>query len=168
MNMLRVALLLSAVLAIGGSVVPSAVAGGWAVTTVDPIASGLTPGQSTTVGYTIRQHGVTPVNLDDTGLRIQPTDGSSVFYPGTRRGVVGHYVATITVPKRGATWTAQQGWFAPQDLGPMPIASVTGTVADGPGPQGLQWVLLGATILSASGLAWQLTRSRRRPVAPAG
>ena len=167
MRPLRVALPVLCALAIGGVAVPSALAGGWAVTTLDPIAGELTPGKSAAIGYTVRQHGQTPVNVADTGIEIRPATGSPTFFPGRRQGTVGHYVATVTVPAAGAEWTARQGWFAPQNLGAVPNGRATQSIVVGepPGDGMLRWILLGATILSAGGVAVQVSRMRR--IAPA-
>lgn len=167
MYRLRVSVLILAAVASGGALASTAVAGGWAVTTVDPIASALTPGSTVTVGYTIRQHGQRPVDLDDTGIEISSAGGAPAFFPGRRDGSVGHYTATITVPREASEWTVRQGWFGPQRLGAMPIdtdaATATPVDAD---PGVAQWVLLWATLLSAAALLAQMIVWRRSP-APA-
>jgi hypothetical protein len=45
-------------------------AGGWAVTTLDPLPSAPAAGVPVVVGFTIRQHGRTPVALDDVGIDV--------------------------------------------------------------------------------------------------
>jgi hypothetical protein len=156
------------VLALLAALAPGALAGGWAVTTVDPIAGELTPGTSAVIGYTIRQHGRTPVDLADTGIEIRSADGAPTFFRGRREGPVGHYVATITVPAAGAQWTVRQDAFGPQDLGSVPVASNAGTsgatTAEAT-PGALRWFLLGATILAASALCIQLATRRHRTAA---
>ena len=52
-----------ALLAVGVAV--PAFAGGWAVVTLDSLPQGVAPGAAFTIGFTVRQHGVTPLsNLD--------------------------------------------------------------------------------------------------------
>jgi hypothetical protein len=95
-------------------------AGGWAVSTLDELPSPLV-GTPVTVGFTIRQHGATPVALDNVGIEIT-TSGSTRFFPATSDDVVGHYTATVTFPSVGEhTWAIRQGWFAPQSLGPIAV-----------------------------------------------
>ena len=48
----------------------AAVAGGWAVTTLDPIAHQPVAGGSTPIGFTVRQHGATPIAIDNTAIII--------------------------------------------------------------------------------------------------
>jgi len=152
-----------------GALAPAGLAGGWAVTTLDPIADDLVPGRPADIGYTVRQHGQRPVDLAGTGIEIQTAGGPARFFAGRREGPVGHYVARITVPFAGAEWTARQGWFAPQPLGAVPVANAEalspGSQTDAPGS--LHWVLLVATALSAFGLSAQVVRRVRRPAAPA-
>ena len=110
----------------------TASAGGWAVTTLDSMPAP-TPGASVDVGFTIRQHGVTPVALDDgVGIAVTAADGTTTVFPAVQQGLTGHYVATVTFPDAGAyTWVVNQGWFAPQDLGTL---SVSAPVAPAPAP----------------------------------
>lgn len=161
------------VIAIGvvamGALAPSGLAGGWAVTTLDPIADDLVPGRSVDIGYTIRQHGQRPVDVAGTGIEIQPPGGPARFFAGRREGPAGHYVARITVPFAGAEWTARQGWFAPQPLGAVPVANAervsAAPTANASGS--LHWVLLVVTALSAFVLSAQVVRRIRRTAAPA-
>ena len=48
----------------------SALAGGWAVTTFDQLPPEFHAGQPYVLGYTIRQHGQTPIQVDDTRVQI--------------------------------------------------------------------------------------------------
>ena len=110
-----------------------AAAGGWAVSTLDQPPSGLVAGQDTQVGFMIRQHGKTPVNPDSgtIGIRlIEQGTGHVYEFPATQTGPTGHFVATVRPPTAGAwTWEVLQGWFAPQELGPI---TVTGATAAAP------------------------------------
>jgi hypothetical protein len=163
-------LLLTAVLVATGALTSGALAGGWAVATLDPIARDLAPGQSVEIGYTIRQHGRTPVDLADTGIEIRPGGDPPVFYPGRRQGPVGHYVARITVPSAGAQWTARQGWFPPQPLGAVPVVRTAAPPAaeEGSRAGALQRSLLAASALRALALCVQLVARLERTAATAG
>ena len=71
---------------------PAALAGGWAVSTIDPMATP-TAGAPIDVGFTIRQHGMTPVDLADVAIAVTGPSGEITVYPAHRDGDVGHYVA---------------------------------------------------------------------------
>jgi hypothetical protein len=104
--------------------------GGWAVTTIDSVPTPV-PGRPTDVEFTIRQHGVTPVDLDEgVSITVTSTDGAEQVFPATTTNLVGHYVAAVTFPTAGEfTWSVQQGWFATQDLGPITVGSSPSTRA---------------------------------------
>ncbi len=153
---------------------PAAHAGGWAVTTLDPLSAAPQAGTTLTVGYTVLQHGVTPVAVDGTGIAIVGADGTRTVFPGRPAGPTGHYVADVRFPVAGASrWEAEQGWFGPQQLGAVPVAagapSASADVtpapvaASGDGPGAGAWALLAATLAAAVLLgARALTLVRRR------
>lgn len=103
---------------------PSSVgAGGWAMTSLDPFDPPAA-GQPITIGFTILQHGETPVDVPDVGIRILGQGQKSEFFPALSDGSdrVGHYTATVVFPAQGTfTWIVEQGWFGPQDLGLITI-----------------------------------------------
>ena len=101
-----------------------ALAGGWAVTTLDSVPDGFDAGQTYSIGYTIRQHGITPVDLASTGIRITSADsGKQITFEGRKDGAVGHYVARVSFPAAGGwKWEALQDWFGPQPLGQVEVA----------------------------------------------
>lgn len=115
-------------LAVGGALGSGAAvsAGGWAVTTLDEVPVPV-PGEEVDVGFTIRQHGVTPVDLEEgVGIEITASDGSERFFAAESDGVVGHYVATVVFPDAGSyTWAVRQGWFADQELGTIDVGAST-------------------------------------------
>lgn len=101
-------------------------AGGWAVASLDP-APAMEAGQQVTVGFTILQHGVTPVDLlndasNVVGIEIREADGSVQFFPATGDGTVGHYLSTVQLPAAGSyEWSVRMGWFGPQSLGTLEV-----------------------------------------------
>ena len=121
--------ILVAVLALSLGVFGSAtLAGGWAVTTFDDMPGQFVAGQELKLGYTIRQHGVTAINVDKTEILAVATSGRTLSFPGTSQGDVGHYVASVYFPAGGTyTWQVTQGMFAPQDLGTVTVLSAAGT-----------------------------------------
>jgi hypothetical protein len=121
--------MLAAVLALSlGVFAYPAFAGGWAVTTFDDMPGQFVAGQEFKLGYTIRQHGVTPINVDKTEILAVATSGRSLSFPGSSQGDVGHYVATVFFPAGGTyTWRVTQGMFEAQDLGTLTVLSAAGT-----------------------------------------
>lgn len=118
------------VLALGAFATP-ALAGGWAVTTLDDMPGEFVSGKEYALGYTIRQHGATAINVDKTEILAIAVSGRTLSFPGKSEGAVGHYVATVFFPAGGTyTWQVTQGAFAPQDLGKLTILAAAGTTSD--------------------------------------
>lgn len=149
-------------------------AGGWAVTTLDSLKAAPVAGQTTAVGYTILQHGVTPVSLDDTFIVVRQAKGAPLRFAGRADGPTGHHVADVTFPATGTfTWTVEQGGFGPQDLGTVdvvgsPSAATTTASGSNDTPLALRIGLLAATAVCAALCGAGLASRRRRPVVLAG
>lgn len=155
---------------------PPAGAGGWAATSLDPLPASPRSGTTLTVGYTVRQHGITPAAVDGTGIAIVGPDGTRTVFPGRPSGPTGHYVAEVRFPAAGAwRWEAEQGWFGPQELGAVQVAPAAAgpaaaqapaPAAGGSGPGAAAWALLAATLAAAALLgARVLALARHRPAA---
>ncbi len=168
---------LAAVVLLAGlavALVPSgqAGAGGFAVTTLDPL-SAVTPDEPTPVGFTIRQHGVTPVALDGVRLIVHTADGGpTTAFPARAEGPLGHYVADVVLPVGTHRWEVIQGWFGPQDLGPLVVAIGGGVAPTGDDgrrwPEPVRYGLLAMTAASAIVFVAALAGlPRRRPRRPA-
>ena len=147
-------------------------AGGWAVTTLDAVpAGGLQPGHTTPLGYTIRQHGVTPIELGDSALVVTMADGRALRFAGVPDGPPGHHVAQVMVPETGRVALAvDQGRFAPQDLGHLDIGTASATPT-APGsssahgwPTAVRALLVVATAIALVAMGAELgaARARRR------
>jgi hypothetical protein len=111
----------------------SALAGGWANAILDDPGDGGTPGagEPITIGFTLLQHGVTPVDFGTPSVTIMNADsGESRTFEARQRGASGHWVARVTYPSNG-TWqmtvthpdleVAMSG-FRPVTIGPAPAA----------------------------------------------
>src|SRR5262245_52124166 len=95
-------LLAATVLALGALGVASpAAAGGWAVVSLDPLAAAPTPGRPTAIGFTIRQHGQTPVADETASIVVTAPSGVTTRFPAHPDGPVGHHVAVVTLPVAG-------------------------------------------------------------------
>jgi hypothetical protein len=99
-----------------------ALAGGWAVTTLDPLPQTLHAGQTYRIGYVIRQHGVTPVTQGHPRIVITRA-GEQLSFAGLAQGAPGHYVSEVTFPSSAAwTWSVDQDPFPePQKLGAISV-----------------------------------------------
>lgn len=114
-NVLSLALMLSLVI-----IIP-VFAGGWAVITLDELPTAVRAGEPLTVGFTVLQHGRTPM----TGLT--PTITATLYkdeqfvVSAEPEGKPGHYTATLTFPKEGNWNWSIQAFTMDQ---PMPVLSV--------------------------------------------
>ena len=139
-------------------------AGGWAVTTLDAVPDRFEAGRAYDIGYTILQHGATPVDLPSTGIRITSADsGKQLTFDGRRDGAVGHYVARVTFPAAGGwSWEALQDWFGPQPLGQLEVVQ--------PGaaqPQDARGPAAAAAVAPAAAIDPVAPAAAIAPVAPA-
>ena len=126
---MRALTILGAVLVLSLGIFASpTLAGGWAVTTFDELPGQFVAGHEYALGYTIRQHGETPINVDKTEILAVATSGRTLSFPGKSQGAVGHYVAAVYFPAGGTySWQVTQGAFAPQDLATVTVLSTSGT-----------------------------------------
>jgi hypothetical protein len=143
---------------------PDAVdAGGWAVTTLDTMAAPA-PGEPVDVGFTIRQHGVTPVVVADVRLMVTDTSGATEAFAARPDGTTGHYVAAVTFPVAGSyRWSVVQGWFGPQDLGSIDVQPLAAPAARGTGRWPLAWRVALPLVAVILALAAIVDRRRRVP-----
>ncbi len=156
----RLAFCCALVLVLVALVATPASAGGWAVTTLDALpGDGLQAGQTYDVGFTIRQHGVSPFN--QATPRIRASLGDTYLSFGATRDGNGHYVARVEFPSAGSwTWVVDQAPFATQSLGtlevraPAPAAPAQPQVAAGSAAQ----AVLGYALTGLLGLAVLLWR----------
>jgi hypothetical protein len=99
-------------------------AGGWAVTSFDTLPPQFVAGQTYRLGYTIRQHGVSPFSGAQTRIVITSTAGEieTFSFDGVADGAAGHYVADVRFPASGTwTWQVDQNPFATQPLGSLTV-----------------------------------------------
>jgi hypothetical protein len=81
----------------------TALAGGWANAIMDdPPPDPPSAGEPFTIGFTLLQHGVTPVNDPAPVVNLRnPATGEVLSVTATQEGESGHWVATITIPSDG-------------------------------------------------------------------
>jgi hypothetical protein len=118
----------------------TALAGGWAMATQDPPPDDPGgPNEPITIGFTLMQHGVTPVDWGPTSVvLINEATGETVIIDAHQQGATGHWVADISVPSEGI-WTYQvrhdleivMSGFQPIRVGDAPAAAVPAQSATG-------------------------------------
>ncbi len=112
---LGIALLLSLVITI------PAFAGGWAVITLDELPTNIVAGEPLTIGFTVLQHGRTPMNDLAPTVTVALRGEEKLAFRAEADSKPGHYTATLTFPKEGNwEWSIQA--FAMDQ--PMPALSV--------------------------------------------
>lgn len=138
-------------------------AGGWAISTLDEIPVPIA-GEPIDIGFTIRQHGVTPVDLtENVGITITLASGNAQYFPAAGDGTVGHYVARVEFPSEGRyQWSIRQGWFAEQDLGQIDVGPPTKIVDTGSSSGSLRYIALGGAMLFGFVALTDVVVARRR------
>jgi cytochrome c2 len=99
-----------------------ALAGGWAVVTLDELPGEVEANQLFEIGFMVRQHGIKPISNQSPIIRAH-LDGStqSVRVLADDKGEVGHYAATLTLPQSGVWQWEIEAFGAAQ---PMPALTV--------------------------------------------
>ena len=101
-----------------------ALAGGWANVTLDRLPTDLQAGQTATIGFMVRQHGVTPTNFVQPYLSARHLEsGRTGYFPARQEGPVGHFVADVSFPVAGVwEWEAVPDPFpTPTKLGSLTV-----------------------------------------------
>jgi len=97
-------------------------AGGWAVITLDELPSNVIAGEPLSVGFTVLQHGRTPMTDLYPTINAKLSSTETMSISAEPNGKPGHYSATLTFPKEGRwEWTIQA--FTMEQ--PMPVLNVT-------------------------------------------
>ncbi|WP_433242815.1 hypothetical protein ACQPYK_38755 [Streptosporangium sp. CA-135522] len=98
-------------------------AGGWAITSMDPVPAEVRPHTTYTLGFWLLQHGTHPYQGPDLGeVGLTFIDGTrSVHFTGVELREPAHYAAAVSLP--AGTWKvkAVQGWFAPYSIGTLTV-----------------------------------------------
>lgn len=138
----------------------TALAGGWAASTLDQPGPTPVAGTPVDVGFTVRQHGVTPLDMDGVAIEVgsKGTTGA-VRFPARRDGTPGHYVASVTFPAAGsASWRVVQGAFPAQELPAVRVTAAPPAAATTGGGPGAPWAWVVAGIALAGAAAVAATR----------
>lgn len=156
--------------------VPAVMAGGWATITLDDAPGEIHAGEPWAVGFTVLQHGVTPVHNLGKDLPIVPkltatnaVTGERLEALASRTEELGHFTVEITFPDEGEwEWAIE----------PRPLAGDTRfeplTVLAPVNARNLSAVALGdaslaavigiaALVVALGALPWLYVRRRARP-----
>ena len=99
-----------------------ALAGGWAVITLDELPGQVEANQPLEIGFVVRQHGVRPLSdLSPVITAHLPGSIKSIRVEAADEGEVGHYAATLTLPQSGEWEWAIEAFGGTQ---PMPALTV--------------------------------------------
>lgn len=139
---------------------PELAAGGWAITVVDRFDDPMA-GEDLNIGFTILQHGRTPVDVDGVAIDVVEPDGDRNRFVAQSAGEVGRYRATIELPEAGRySWSVIQGWFGRQDLGQLDVSSPPATAWWVTGIGALSGALV---VVAATAAVVMALRRRRQP-----
>jgi hypothetical protein len=155
---------LTALVVVAGFGSPAS-AGGWAIGSIDAVPDAHA-GHTVDVGFTILQHGVTPVDLaDDVGVELVLANGTVEFFPATNTGATGRYVSEVTFPSTpgGYAWNLRMGWFGTHELGTLDVASASnGDDSNSWAWAMTRWVAFGLAAALATVAACDMIRTRRK------
>lgn len=137
-------------------------AGGWAVVTMDSLPATFTAGQEYTLGFALRQHGVTLLGGQRGMIAFTHAEsGRTVAVQATDAGPEGHYAARVALPTEGTwRWTVQS--FGEHPMPPLTV--VAPTPATPATPERPAWLLVAIPAFAAVAVFGLIggTRGRRR------
>lgn len=159
-----VMLTFTVMLALAALVLP-AFAGGWAVVTLDRLPEQVIAGESVTVGFVVRQHGITPMGGLSPSVRLQKEGESPSWISAKPQGAEGHYAAAVTFPTAGVwNWSIDSDFWP--ETQPMPALTVLaggGTAAGSNSAARSPWPLVigiaGLVAVVGGGLAYVRLRA---------
>jgi cytochrome c2 len=146
------------------AIAPTVEAGGWATVTLDTVPMQTHAGEPLSLGFTVRQHGVSPLNTVKPYLSAENRDnGDTLRNDARQEGPVGHFVVEVIFPSAGTwDWKIVPDPFPaiPEGFEPLvvlPAAAPSGSAA--PSPDSISpslWRLAAVAGLAAVGLALAL------------
>jgi len=106
-------------------------AGGWAVITLDELPTDVVAGEALTIGFTVRQHGIRPMDGLDPSVTARLPTGEEFVVAAEADDKPGHYTARLTFPQEGKWEWSIQAFTMDQ---PMPALQVTASTAAAANP----------------------------------
>ena len=144
-----------------------ALAGGWALTSFDELPSEFEAGASYDLTYTVLQHGVNPVDVGQSEVRVKGANGDVTTFVATRLPEKGRYQVIVTFPEAGLwTWEVTQGDFGSHPIGPISVSPGAGAAVAT--ASALGWLLPVALAITIGLIAVQIANlaRQRRPTQP--
>jgi len=146
-------------------------AGGWASATLDRQPDDPGEGGTLVVGFTLLQHGVTPVDWGQPVVSLVNAEtGARVSADAVASGAIGHWTAQLTVPTAGA-WSLEVRHdleVVPANFKPITVGGPAAAAIGAPRAGGVQPALLtamaflGVLVVSAAAIgtvAWRRART---------
>lgn len=143
-------------------------AGGWAVITLDELPTGVVAGQPITVGFTVLQHGRTPMSGIFPTVTANLNKETEFVVNAESDGKPGHYVATLTFPKEGEWRWSIQAFTMDQTMPMLSVAAPVAASAEqpavnaGPSAQSILWLMIVRMAAVAGGLVGVTLAFRNR------
>jgi len=168
----RTAIGIALLLALGFAL--PAFAGGWAVITLDVLPTGVVAGEPLTIGFTVLQHGRTPMNDLDPILNVHLSKTDAFVVHAKHDDKPGHYIATFTFPKAGEWEWSVQAFTMDQAMPELIVAAPAAGSASQPSKEttpGTSSILSLTTVRVAAlaiGLVGLVVAYRRRSRLAAG
>lgn len=100
-----------------------AFAGGWAVITLDELPANVVAGEPFTVGFTVLQHGKTPMTDLHPTITANLYKEQELVTDAEAEGKPGHYIATVTLPKEGEWQWSVQAFTMNQQMPALIVAA---------------------------------------------
>lgn len=144
-------------------------AGGWAVATLDALPIGVTAGQPFTVGFTMRQHGLRPVDWGPITLAFRHVDSRrTVTFTAPGGDSAGHYTVDVTLPEAGTwEWTLGEGLLQPMPALTVQAPAAAASTAAPPAAGAPLGLIVGLAGLAGLGLGLAALIRTHRPWAGA-
>ena len=119
-------------LALSLALVVPAFAGGWTTVALDTLPTDTHAGTPLTLGFMVRQHGVTPISNVSPVLTARNAATGETFQAAARQeGPVGHFVVELTFPSGGDwRWSITPQPFPEVELGGVTILPVTAAMPE--------------------------------------
>jgi hypothetical protein len=118
--------------------------GGWAVITLDELPTGVVAGKPLTIGFTVLQHGKTPLSGLDPTVTANLYKEQEFVVQAEPDDKPGHYTATLTFPKEGEWRWSIQAFTMDQSMPALMVAAPS--LASQPVPEStpvtLPWVMI--------------------------
>ncbi len=125
-------------------------AGGWSVLTLDAWPGNVPANKAVTIGFTVRQHGVTLLGGLDGEMIFERAGEPALRFPIYSAKPSGHYTATFTLPKAGV-WQWRIDAFGEHEMPTLTVQDVAIVAKTARPMTPAQQAALGKTLFTAKG-----------------